>query len=186
MPLLRRNSKLPKPRRSPRRLGVAEKNTEALKAAPLSRTQTELRPFLELCDVYRRFVSHFSAIAAPLNALLFKGMPPDLGHLSPAAISAFQAFRDRLISPPVFALPRAVGHLWLDTDASDGQLGCCVLQRQPDGQTLLLGIGPALYQRPNATTRPPRRIVWPLSGQSHTYDPTSSGRSSPFEEITTP
>jgi hypothetical protein len=62
----------------PGRLGVAEKNTEALKVAPLPRTQTELRSFLGLCKVYRRFVPRFSAIAAPLNALLCKGMPPNL------------------------------------------------------------------------------------------------------------
>jgi Reverse transcriptase (RNA-dependent DNA polymerase) len=51
----------------PGRLGVAEKNTTALKTAPLPRTQTELRSFLGLCNVYRRFVPRFSAIAAPLN-----------------------------------------------------------------------------------------------------------------------
>lgn len=123
----------------PGRLGVAEKNTEALKAAPLPRTQTELRSFLGLCNVYRRFVPRFSAIAAPLNALLCKGMPPNLGCLTPEAIAAFETLRDRLLSPPVLALPRAVGQMWLDTDASDGQLGCCLLQRQPDDQTLPLG-----------------------------------------------
>jgi Reverse transcriptase (RNA-dependent DNA polymerase)/Integrase zinc binding domain len=65
----------------PGRLGVAEKNTEALKVAPLPRTQTELRSFLGLCNVYRRFIPRFSAIAAPFNTLLCKGMPhngPDL------------------------------------------------------------------------------------------------------------
>jgi RNase H-like domain found in reverse transcriptase len=123
----------------PGRLGVAEKNTEALKAAPLTRTQTELRSFLGLCNVYRRFEPHFSAIAAPPNALLCKEMPPDLDRLSPEAIAAFQALCDRLLSPPVLALPRAVGQLWLDTDASDVQLVCCLLQRQPDWLTLPMG-----------------------------------------------
>jgi hypothetical protein len=66
----------------PGRLGVAEKNTTALRTAPLPRTQTELRSFLGLCNVYRRFVPHFSALAAPLNALLCKGMPPPNWGLS--------------------------------------------------------------------------------------------------------
>jgi hypothetical protein len=48
----------------PGRLNVAEKNTTALKTAPLPRTQTELRSFLGLCNIYRRFVPKFSAIAA--------------------------------------------------------------------------------------------------------------------------
>ena len=123
----------------PGRLGVAEKNTNALKAAPLPRTQTELRSFLGLCNVYRRFVPRFSAIAAPLNALLAKGTPPQLGPLPSAAITAFNLLRERLLSPPVLALPRAEGALWLDTDASDGQLGCCLIQNQPDGKSLPLG-----------------------------------------------
>jgi hypothetical protein len=120
-------------------LGVAEKNTAALKTAPLPRTQTELRSFLGLCNVYRRFVPRFSAIAAPINALLCKGTPPQLGPLPPTAVAAFAQLRNRLLTPPDLALPRAEGHLCLDTDTSDGQLGCCLLQDQPDGRPLPLG-----------------------------------------------
>jgi hypothetical protein len=60
----------------PGRLGVAEKNTNALKRATLPRTQTELRSFLGLCNVYRRFVPRFAALAAPQNIYLTKGNPP--------------------------------------------------------------------------------------------------------------
>jgi RNase H-like domain found in reverse transcriptase len=67
-------------------------------------------------------------------------MPPRLGPLPPAAIAAFEELRKRLLTPPALALPRAKGHLCLDTDASDGQLGCCLLQDQPDGTPLPLGI----------------------------------------------
>jgi hypothetical protein len=123
----------------PGRLGVAEKNTTALRNAPLPRTQTELRSFLGLCNVYRRFVPQFSALAAPLNSLLCKGMSPILRSLSPAEINAFNNLRDKLLSPPVLALPRAEGQMWLDTNASDAQLGCCLLQQQPDGKPLPLG-----------------------------------------------
>jgi Reverse transcriptase (RNA-dependent DNA polymerase) len=95
----------------PGRLGVAEKNTTALKTAPLPRTQTELRSFLVLCNVYRRFVPKFSAIAAPLNSFLGKGTPPQLGPLPPKAIAAFNQLRDKLLQPPVLALPRTEGAL---------------------------------------------------------------------------
>jgi RNase H-like domain found in reverse transcriptase len=124
----------------PCRLGVAEKNTTALRTAPLPRTQKELRYFMGLCDVYRRFVPHFSTQAAPLNALLRKGMPPpQLGPIPQDGIFALNTLRDRLLSPPVLALPRAKGQMGLDTDASDFQLGCCLLQLQPDGKPLPLG-----------------------------------------------
>ena len=60
----------------PWHLSVAEKNTAALKVAKHPTTQTELRSFLGLCNVYRRFVKGFSKIAVPLNLLLRKGETP--------------------------------------------------------------------------------------------------------------
>jgi hypothetical protein len=104
----------------PGRLGVAEKNMTALKTAPLPRTQSELRSFLGLCNVYRRFFPRFSAIAAPLNVFLCKGISPQLDPLPPAAFVAFTELRDRLLSPPVLALPRAEGRLfWILTHRTD-------------------------------------------------------------------
>jgi RNase H-like domain found in reverse transcriptase len=38
----------------------------------------------------------------------------------------------------VLALPRTEGALWLNTDASDGQLCCCLFQEQRDGKPLPL------------------------------------------------
>jgi RNase H-like domain found in reverse transcriptase len=123
----------------PGRLGVAENNTTALRKALLARTQTELRSFLGLFNVYRRFVPYFSTLAAPLNTLLCKCMPPQLGPIPQDGLVAFNTLRDRLLSPPVLAQPRAKGQMWLDTDAFEGQLGCCFLQLQPDGKPLPLG-----------------------------------------------
>jgi RNase H-like domain found in reverse transcriptase len=123
----------------PGKLAAAEKNTAALRNAPVHKTQTELCSFLGLCNVYRRFVPRFAAVAAPLTRLLGKGTSPQLGVFSAQQIDAFNTLRDKLLSPPVLTLPRATGKLWLDTDASDGQLRTCLLQEQPDGQTLPLG-----------------------------------------------
>jgi RNase H-like domain found in reverse transcriptase len=74
-----------------------------------------------------------------MNSLLCKGMPPQLGPISPEGVRTFNALRDRLLSPPILALPRAEGPMWLDTDASEGQIGCCLLKLQPDGKPLPLG-----------------------------------------------
>jgi Reverse transcriptase (RNA-dependent DNA polymerase)/RNase H-like domain found in reverse transcriptase len=123
----------------PGRLGVAEKNTDALRDAALQRTQTELRSFLGLFNVNRRLVPHFASLVAPLNVYLTKGKPPVLGILSDPAVAAFNSLRQKLLSPPVLALPRREGKLWLDTDASAAQLGCCLLQEQPFGPALPLG-----------------------------------------------
>jgi RNase H-like domain found in reverse transcriptase/Integrase zinc binding domain len=98
-----------------------------------------LRSFLGLCNIYRRFVPRFAALAAPINIYITKGNQPVLGKLSEAARKAFEALRQKLLSPPVLALPRRDGHLWLDKDAFDDQLGCCLLQEQPSGPALPLG-----------------------------------------------
>jgi Reverse transcriptase (RNA-dependent DNA polymerase) len=87
----------------PSRLEVAEKNTAVLKTAPLPRTQTELRSFRGFATSTGPFVPRFSAIDAPLNALLCKGMLPQLGPLPPPAVAAFAELRDRLLTPPVLA-----------------------------------------------------------------------------------
>jgi hypothetical protein len=123
----------------PGKLAVAEKNTAALCNAPLPKIQTELRSFLGLCNVYRRFIPRFAAVAAPLTSLLGKGTSPQLGVFSAEQLDAFNTLRDKLLSPPVLAPPRATGKLWLDTDTSDGELGTCHLQEHPNGQTLPLG-----------------------------------------------
>jgi hypothetical protein len=117
----------------PGKLSVAEKNTQALRTAKPPTTQSELRSFLGLCNVYRRFVRGFARIAAPLNALLRKGESPQLGVLSKEQLDAFEQLRSNLLNPPILALPRAEGAMILDTDASDEQIGCCLFQEQPDG-----------------------------------------------------
>jgi RNase H-like domain found in reverse transcriptase len=66
-------------------------------------------------------------------------MTPQLGPIPRDGFFVFDTLRYSLLSPPILALPRAKGQLWLDTDASDGQLGRCLLKLQPDGKPLPLG-----------------------------------------------
>ena len=117
----------------PGKLAVAVKNTDSLRSALPPTTQTELRSFLGLCNVYRRFVPGFAKIAEPLNHLLKKGEGPKLGPLTKEQLLAFEALREKLLQPPILALPRREGRYVLDTDASDGQIGCCLSQEHPDG-----------------------------------------------------
>jgi RNase H-like domain found in reverse transcriptase len=118
---------------------VAENNKATLKNAQHPTTQTDLRFFLGICNVYRRFVRGFAKIAEPLNLLLQKGETPQLGPMSYKQVTAFDTLRDALLNPPVLALPRIEGAFTLDTDASDHQLGCCLLKSQPDGSQRPVG-----------------------------------------------
>jgi hypothetical protein len=47
----------------PGKLAVAENNTAALRNVPVPKLQTELRSFLGLCNVYRRFFQLYAAVA---------------------------------------------------------------------------------------------------------------------------
>jgi hypothetical protein len=123
----------------PGKLAVAEKNTAALKDAQPPTTQTELRSFLGLCNVYRRFVPSFASIASPLNALLRKGESPKLESLTENQLNSFNTLRAKLLDPPVLALPRREGRYILDTDASQEQIGCCLYQEQPEGEQKPIG-----------------------------------------------
>jgi RNase H-like domain found in reverse transcriptase len=118
---------------------VAEKNTATLKNTKHPTTHTELRSFLGLCNVYRRFVRVFSKISAPLNLLLRKGETSQLGPLSSEQVTAFDTLREALLNPQILSSPRIEGAFTLETDTSDHQLGCCLLQSQPDGSKRPVG-----------------------------------------------
>lgn len=114
-------------------LEVATKNTEALKGFQQPRTQTELRSFIGMCNVYRRFVPNFARVAAPLNALLKKGEPVELRDFGPEETGAFELLKEALASPPVLKLPRSDLEYSVDTDACDHQVGCALFQTYEDG-----------------------------------------------------
>jgi len=119
---------------TPGKLAVAQKNVDTLAQAKHPQTRTELRSFLGMCNVYRRFVPHFAKKASPLTELLKKGQPSEYDDFTEEQAEAFDALRQALINPPILALPRQDAPFTLDVDASDYQLGACLLQEQDDGQ----------------------------------------------------
>ena len=79
--------------------------------------QMELRSFLEMCNVYRRFVQGFAKIAGPLNKKTGKNQHYELEVLTDTEHAAFEELKRRLVSPPILALPRYRLKYSLDTDA---------------------------------------------------------------------
>lgn len=123
----------------PGRLEMANTNADAIQGFKEPTTQSELRSFLGLCNVYRRFVPNFSRAAAPLNKLLTKEYHADLGLFSDEERNAFQLLKTALVSPPILRLPRDGLPYSVDTDACKYQVGCALLQTYPDGKRYPIG-----------------------------------------------
>jgi len=66
-------------------------------------------------------------------------VPPDLPKPTDAALAAFDDLRQALLAPPILALPKAKGQMIVDVDTCADQLGCTLLQEQPDGTRLPVG-----------------------------------------------
>ena len=117
---------------TPGKLGVAQKTVDAVKYFKLPETQTHIKSFLGLCNVYRRFVPNFARVAKPLNNLLKKGNPSKLQPLNEEEINAFNTLKNALISPPILKLPRKNLPYSLDTDACGYQIGVALMQTYED------------------------------------------------------
>lgn len=124
----------------PGRLMIDEVRVKSLKQAKHPTTQTELRSYLALCNVYRRFVPSYTDIATPLYALLRKGESPKLDSLTDAQASAFFTLLAAVTSPPVLSLPKRDLPYSLDTDASNHQVGCALFQTTPEGERRPIGL----------------------------------------------
>jgi len=123
---------------NPGRLEIDKTNVESLRQAEPPKNKTQLRSFLGLCNVYRRFIDDFTGLAHPLNKLLKKGTP-DTFTLDAEQRDAFNALINRVCSPPVLALPRNGLPYSIDCDASDYGIGCALFQTHPNGERKPIG-----------------------------------------------
>jgi hypothetical protein len=144
----------------PGKFSVQATKVDTILKAKIPRKKTELRAFLGICNVYRRFVPMFATIAATLTRHLRKDSrnvfcrfvpmfatiaatlmrhlrkdSPDSFDLeeSPDAVAAFEQLRSILTSPPTLALPKQGLEYVLDTDATESQLSACLEQRDEHG-----------------------------------------------------
>ena len=104
--------------------------TTAVAAWPEPTNVKQLRSFLGLANYYRKFVSNFSRIAAPLNALTKKSVA---FSWSAECREAFQVLKYTLSTAPVLALPDLSKPYEVITDASGFALGAVL---QQDGRPI--------------------------------------------------
>jgi len=79
----------------PGELKVQDKNIRGLKEASPPRCKKELRSFLGMCNVYRRFVMDYAQVARPLAAMKSSKRPDRWGTLSDEALGAFGELKRR-------------------------------------------------------------------------------------------
>ena len=86
----------------------AKSKVQAIIDMPPPTTVKETRGFLGAMNYYRRFILHFSQVAAPLTDLTKEpkiGQPPQEFQWSPACQQAFSAIKQALISAPILQPP---------------------------------------------------------------------------------
>ncbi|KAL4272776.1 hypothetical protein GQ457_13G014740 [Hibiscus cannabinus] len=104
---------------------VDPKKVEAIVNWKQPTSVTEIRSFLGLAGYYRRFVSGFSKVAAPLTKLLQKGVKYEW---SDARQQAFEKLKEALINAPVLTQPVSGKEFVVYSDASYVGLGCVLMQ----------------------------------------------------------
>src|ERR1700694_571882 len=93
-------------------------------------TKSALRSFLGLCNYVRTFCHHASDVAEPLNRLLKKDVPFEMG---PDQIMAFEEMKKLATTAPVLAFFVPGRPTEVETNASRNATGGLILQLQENG-----------------------------------------------------
>jgi len=80
------------------RLGVMDAHTRALREAHFPTTRTQVRSFVGMCNVFRRFVPSFARMAAPLTDLMGSTAPVLVPPATPLQQQAFDRLKGALMT----------------------------------------------------------------------------------------
>jgi len=89
----------------PGRVHVLEKNLPALRGLQYPETQTQMKSFLGMCGVCRRFVADFAKIEKSLTALTSTKLPKRLPSPRVKDKKALEQLLGRLLAAPILAPP---------------------------------------------------------------------------------
>jgi len=134
-------------------------------------TKIQLRSFLCMCNVYRRYIKDCTKRAKPLNALTGAEIPPDLTPPMDVAVAAFEDLCNERLCQPVLALSKANRKFVVDVVAYADQIGCTLLQEEPG--ELLRPVGywstgfTAAEQNYSTTERECLGVVWAVLKPRH-------------------
>ena len=84
-----------------------------------------------MCGWYRRFISNYSGISAPISYLLKN---TNKFNWTPEAYSAFEKLKSHLVAAPVLANPDFSRLFYLQCDTSQTGIGCVSYQINNNGE----------------------------------------------------
>jgi hypothetical protein len=116
---------------------MTEAKVRAVADWPYPSTPTEMRKFVGLTGVYRRFVPDFARLVLPLLSMITVDQSRfDTVRQNPASwkriCAAVDMLKAAIIARPALALPRAGCQYLVRTDASDFAIGGTLRQFQPE------------------------------------------------------
>jgi hypothetical protein len=103
------------------------RKVEAIESFLLPDSTEQLKSFLGMTSYYRKFISNFSKIAAPLYLLLKNDAQFAWGDDQE---NAFQKLKGKLVSKPILKYPDFSKEFILTTDASNEGIGAILSQGQ--------------------------------------------------------
>ncbi|CAM4415300.1 unnamed protein product [Lepidochelys kempii] len=104
---------------------------DAIQKWPVPKSKKQVQSFLGLAGYYRRFVPHYSQIAAPLTDLT-KKKQPNAVQWTGKCQKAFNKLKATLMSDPVLRAPDFDKPFLVTTDASELGVGAVLMQKGPD------------------------------------------------------
>ena len=102
---------------------------------PPPKTVREVRQIVGMGSYYRRFIQNYSSVVRPLTELTKKNKSFDW---TPECQTAFNTLKSAFTSTGIMGFPMDKGEFYLDTDASDYQIGAVLSQMQDGSLKLFL------------------------------------------------
>jgi hypothetical protein len=122
------------------KISVSTKKVEAVANKPVPTMHEEVRIFVQFCNLYARFIHHFSDLTVPLTDLLRKSLPSKI-TLTPSCLEPFETVKLRLNSVPCVILPEVISDATLTvvTYASTMLQEYCCKTKEGDFNQSLIG-----------------------------------------------
>lgn len=122
-------------------ISVDESKLSAVKEWPTPKSVTEVRSFIGLMQFFRRFIRHFSEIAAPLTNLTKKGS--GIHDWNSKCDQSFKLLKEKLTSAPILAPPDWTKPFRCHVDAMQTAVGGTLTQLDANGHDRVI----AYYSR---------------------------------------